>query len=222
MANFPTWICACESLSSSFLDLLIFTDPSICSTVSFPLIKSDHVVLSVSIVVPQTKIVILFCTTKFFYHSQVDRDSLRDHLRDISVQDIFKAVLLLLLQPNFISRPNLELMYLSLIVNIRLNLIHLHDFQLLVLLQQPKQTTLLFCTNRINLQNLSKSLIIIAEGFLNLSNLLMLIKQKSLSFSVSLALLTFGEAIIMFSANLNLLYFLYLMALRCCLQHLIN
>ena len=66
MANFPTWICDCESLSPAFLDLLVFIDPSICSTVSFLLINSDHVVFSVSIVFPQTQVVILFCTTQFF------------------------------------------------------------------------------------------------------------------------------------------------------------
>ena len=52
-------------------------------------------------------------------------------------QSIFKILLLLLLQQNFVSGSNLELMYLSLIVNIRSNLVHLLDFQLLVLLQQP-------------------------------------------------------------------------------------
>ena len=51
-ANFPTWICDCESHSPAFLDLLISTDPSICSTVSFPLISFDHVVVSVYIDFP--------------------------------------------------------------------------------------------------------------------------------------------------------------------------
>ena len=40
----------------------------------------------------------------------------------------------LLLLVNFVIRFRLELMYISLVVNIRSNLIHLHGFQLLVLL----------------------------------------------------------------------------------------
>ena len=53
------------SLTVLHLDLLIFTDPSICSTVSFPLINSDHVVVLVSIDFPQTQVVILLCTSWF-------------------------------------------------------------------------------------------------------------------------------------------------------------
>ena len=43
-------------------------------------------------------------------------------------------VLLLLLLLNYVSGFRLELMYISLIVNVRSSLIHLHGFQLLVLL----------------------------------------------------------------------------------------
>ena len=44
-----------------------------------------------------------------------------------------KSVLLQLLM-NFVSGSRLELMYISLVVNIRSDLIHLHGFQLLLLL----------------------------------------------------------------------------------------
>ena len=40
------------------------------------------------------------------------------------------------------------------------------------------------------------------------------------SLSKSLALSTFGRLLIMFSTKANLLYFLYLVALRCCFLHL--
>ena len=46
---------------------------------------------------------------------------------------IHKSTLLLLV--NFVSEFRLELMYISLIISIRLSLIHLHGFQLLVLLR---------------------------------------------------------------------------------------
>ena len=44
----------------------------------------------------------------------------------------------------------------------------------------------------------------------------MLIKQESLLLPRNLALVTFGDLLIVFSTKVNLLYFLYLMAQRCC------
>ena len=44
------------------------------------------------------------------------------------------SLVLLLLLVNFVKGFRLELMYISLIENIRSSLTHLHDFQLLVLL----------------------------------------------------------------------------------------
>ena len=50
MVNFPTRIPDYDSHSPAILDLLLSSDTSICSTVSFPpLGNSDHVVLSVCI-----------------------------------------------------------------------------------------------------------------------------------------------------------------------------
>ena len=48
----------------------------------------------------------------------------------------------------------------------------------------------------------------------------MLIKQKSLSLPRNLGFRTFGKLLIMFSAKVNLLYLLYLMAWRCRPLHL--
>ena len=81
------------------------------------------------------------------------------------------------------------------------------------------------CTNRINLLNLKQSsgrLVNVSKEFLKLPNLHMLIKQKSLSLPRNLALGTFGELLTVFSTKVNLLYFLYSMAQRCCLLHLIK
>ena len=70
-------------------------------------------------------------------------------------------------------------------------------------------------TNRINI------LVIVAKGFLKLPNLHMILKQKNSSLPRSLALGTFGELLIVFSAKVNL-YLLYSKDRRCCLLHLIK
>ena len=50
MVNFPTRIPDSDSQSSTVLDLFLFSDASICSTMAFtPLGNSDNVVVSVSI-----------------------------------------------------------------------------------------------------------------------------------------------------------------------------
>ena len=50
--------------------------------------------------------------------------------------------------------------------------------------------------------------VVVAKGFLKLSNFLMLIKQNSLSLLRNLTLATFGELLKVFSTKVNLLYFL--------------
>ena len=53
MVNFCTWIPDCDSHSPALLDLFLFSDASICSTMAFPpLGNSDHVIVSVSIDFP--------------------------------------------------------------------------------------------------------------------------------------------------------------------------
>ena len=123
-----------NSHSPALLDLFISSDASISSTMVFPpLGNSDHVVVAVSIDFPSN------CQRDPPFHHiaydyyRADWDSLRDCLRDIPWEDIFKLVLLLLLV-NFVSRYRLDLMYISLIESIRSSLTHLHGFQLLVLL----------------------------------------------------------------------------------------
>ena len=91
IVNFPTSISDCDSHSPALLDLLISSDASICSTMAFPpLEKSDHVVVSVSIdfaINPKKDVPFHRIAYDF---SRADWDSLRDHLRDVPWEDIFK------------------------------------------------------------------------------------------------------------------------------------
>ena len=55
MVNFPNWIPDCDSHSPALLDLLLSSNTSICSTMTFPSLEnSDHVVVSVSIDFPSS------------------------------------------------------------------------------------------------------------------------------------------------------------------------
>ena len=132
---------------------------------------------------------------------------------------------ILLLLANFVSGFGLELMYTSLIENIRSGLTYLHNFQLIVLLPKFIEIPFFVCTKRKNLLILkqsSDSLVIVAKEFLKLPNLHMLIKQKSPLLPRNLALQIFGKLLIVFSTKENLLYLLYSMAQRSCLLHLIK
>ena len=124
----------CDSHSPALLELFLSSDASICFTMAFPpLGNSDHVVVSISTDFPSySQWDALFHCIAYDY-SHADWDSLRDHLKGVPWEDIFKLVLLLLLV-NFVTGFRLELMYISLIKSIRSSLTHLHGFQLLVLL----------------------------------------------------------------------------------------
>ena len=91
IVNFPTWIPDCDPHSPGFLDLFQSADASICSTMAFPpLGNSDDVVVSVSIDFPSnSKQDAPFHRIAYDY-SRADWDGLRDHLRDLLWEDIFK------------------------------------------------------------------------------------------------------------------------------------
>ena len=97
-----------------------------------PLGNSDHVV-SVSIDFPSNS----QWDAPFHYiahdYSCANWDGLCDHLRDVPWEDIFKLGASLLFM-NFVSGFRLALMDISLVEKIKSRLIHLHAFQLLVLL----------------------------------------------------------------------------------------
>ena len=91
MVNFPTWIPGCDSHIPTPLDLFISSDTSICSTMAFPpLGNSDHVVFSVSIDFPTNSQQDAPCHRMAYDRSRADWDGLRDHLRDVPWEDIFK------------------------------------------------------------------------------------------------------------------------------------
>ena len=90
---------------------------------------------------------------------------------------------------------------------------------------QLPQFTCFVCAKMINLLNLnwsSENLVIIAEGFLKLPNLHMLIKQKSPSLPRNVALRTCGKFPVVFSTKVNLLYLLCSTTRRCCLLYLMK
>ena len=130
MVNFPTWMPDCDSHSPAPLDLLPSFDASICSTMAFaPIGNSDHVIsVSINFLSNSQQDAVFHCIA--YDYSHADWDGLHDHLRDVPWEDILKLLLLM----NFVSGFRLELMYISLIENIRSSLIHPHGFQLILLL----------------------------------------------------------------------------------------
>ena len=91
MVNFPTWILDCDSHSPALLDLFCSSDASICSTMAFrPLGNSDHVVVSVSIDFPTNSQQDAPFHCIAYDYSCADWNGLRDHLRDVPWEDIFK------------------------------------------------------------------------------------------------------------------------------------
>ena len=91
MVNFPTRIPDCHSHSPAFLDLFRSSDASICfAMASPPLGNSDHVVVAVSIDFPSNSQWDAPFHRNAYDYSPADRDGLRDHLRDVLWEDIFK------------------------------------------------------------------------------------------------------------------------------------
>ena len=91
MANFPTHIPECDSLSPALLEFFLSSDASIYSTMSFPLLANlDHVIVSVSIdFLSNSQRDALFHCIAYDY-SCADWEGLCDHLRDVQWEDIFK------------------------------------------------------------------------------------------------------------------------------------
>ena len=91
MVSFPTHIPDCDSHSPALLNWFISSAASICSTMAFPLLGNvDHVVVLVSIDFPSySQWDVLFHCIAYDY-SCTDWDGLRDHLRDVPWENIFK------------------------------------------------------------------------------------------------------------------------------------
>ena len=131
MVDFPAWAPDSDSHNLALLDLFISSDAIVCSTMAFPPLAScEHVLVSVSIYFRSNSkwdtcfiaqlMTILMLTRMVFliiwemFHEKISSNS---------------VVLVLLV--NFVSGFRLELMYVSIILNIRSSLTHLHGFQLL-------------------------------------------------------------------------------------------
>ena len=116
---------------------------------------SDHFVVSVSFDFPSNS-----QRDAPFHHiaydyPRADWDGLRDHLRNAPWEDIFK------LSASAAASGFCEWVQAGIDVyitdrSIRLSLIHLHGFQLLLLLPEFIEITFFVCTNRTNLLNKNK------------------------------------------------------------------
>ena len=136
MVNFPKLIPDCDSYSPALLYLFLCSDASICSTMAFPpLGNSDHVVVSVSIDFPSNSRwnAPFHCIT--YDYTCADWDGLHDHLRDIPWEDIFK------LGASAAASEFCEWVQVGIDIysphrkyQVKIQVIHLHGFQLLVLL----------------------------------------------------------------------------------------
>ena len=164
MVNF-TWISDCDSHSPVLLDLFISSDASICSTMAFPQLRnSDHVVISVSIYFPSNSQRDASFHRIAYDYSRADWDSIRDHLRDVAASEFCKLIYVEIPHFKYQVKPNSSPWFSATCTATPVHRIHFF-----------------VCTNRVNLLNLKSSsdrLVIIAKGFLKLSKLHMLIKQK--------------------------------------------
>ena len=90
MINFPMWIPGCGSHSPTCLDLFLSSDASICSTMAFLPPGNFDVFVPVSIDFPSNsqQDALFYCIV--YDYSHADWDSLRDHLRDVPWENIFK------------------------------------------------------------------------------------------------------------------------------------
>ena len=81
-----------DSYSPALLNLFLYFDASICSTMAFPpLGNSDHVAVSLSINFPSySQQNALFHRIAYNY-TRADWDGLCDHLRGVPWEDIFKS-----------------------------------------------------------------------------------------------------------------------------------
>ena len=196
IVNFPTQIPDCDVHSPALLDLFLYSDASICSTVAFPLLgNSDHAIVSVSIDFPVKSsrmphfivwlMTILMLIGLVFV---IIWEMIHGKISLISV--------LLLLQVNFVSAFRLELMYIlhhkyqvkphsSSWFSTACAAAIVHRNQFFCLYQKSKSLK-----SKVKFRQTSNP----CKGFLKLPNLLMLLpKQKSLLLPRNLAYGAFGK-----------------------------
>ena len=132
----------CNSNSAALLGLFLYFDASIFSTVAFLPWETQFMFLSwFLLTLPKLKRDHLFYWTAYAFLLLV----LIGVIWVMFLGRISLSSVLLLLVLNFMSGCRLELMYISLIVNVRPRLTHLHDFQLIVLLPWLLEIPFLVC-----------------------------------------------------------------------------
>ena len=202
MVNFPTMIPDFDSHSPALLDLFISSDTSICSTVAFPpLGNSDHVVVSVSTDFPTNSQQDAPFHRIAYDYSRADWDGLRDHLRDVPWEDIFKlgasaaasefcewvqvGIDVYIAHRKYQVKPHLSPWFSAACAAAIVHRNHFfHMYQ--------KVQSLFRLYHLLNIKESSDRLVIVANGFLKLLNLHMLInKTKESSISQKLGSLHF-------------------------------
>ena len=225
IVNFPTQIPDCDSHSPALLDLFISSDASICSTMAFPPLRnSDHVVVSVSIdFLINSKLDTPFHRVAYDY-SRADRDGLRDHLRDVPWENIFK------LSASTAASEFCEWVQVGIDVYIphrkyqvkphsspwfsaacAAAIVHRNHFLRLHLQNKSSESKVKFrqASNR-------------CKRVLEAAKLAYATKTKESITPRNLALGSFGKLLIVFSTKVNLLYLPYSKDRRYCLLHLIK
>ena len=203
IVNFPIRI-PVTSRSPALLDLFISSDASICSTMVFPpLGNSDHVVVSVSIDFPITSKQDTPFHCLAYDYSRADCDGLRDHLRGVPWQDIFKlsasaaasefcewvqfGIDVYIPHRKYQVKPHSSPWFSAVCAAAIVHRYHFFCFY-----QQNKSSE-----SKVKFRQASN----LVKGFLKLPNLHMLLKLKSPSLPRNLAFGTFGELLLVFSTG---------------------
>ena len=134
----------------SLLNLFSSANCSVCFIVAFPPSRNSYHVVSVSVDFPSNSKGMALFIAQIMVILVLGR--------------IYLNLALLQLLLCFVNGFRLKLMYISPIINIRSRPIHLHCFQLPLVLPQVKVITSFICNNKI-------------REFLKMSNLVMLMKQ---------------------------------------------
>ena len=223
IVNFPTRIAVCDSHSPALLDLFISSDTSICSTMAFPpLGNSDHVVVSVSIDFPiNSKQDTLFHHVAYDY-SCAYWDGLRDHLRDVPLEDIFK------LSASAAASELCEWVQIGIdlyIPHLKYQVkLHSSSWFSAACAAAIVHRNNFFCLYQHNKSSESKVKFRQASNccrrVLEAAKLAYATKTKESITSQKPGSWDFGEFLIVFSTKVNLLYLLYSTDRRCCLLHL--
>ena len=208
-----------NSYSHALLDLFLTSDASISFKMAFPpLENSDHIVVSVSIDFPSNSQWDAPFHRIAYDYSRADWDGLRDHLRDVPWEDIFKlgasaaasefcewvqvGIDVYIPHRKYQVKPHSSPWFSAACAAV---IVHRNHFFHLYQQNKSSESKVKFrqATSR------CKRVRGAVKGVLKLPKLHMLIKQKNLPLSRNLALGTFGHLLIVFSTKVNPLFLYY-------------